>query len=449
MSAYTGHIAKLQEKTQVVASEDILSDNGVLIAKSGTEINEKTCQNILKFKLLKPLEDSIFIANQLNPKSIFEQIIDKINRDSYLKALNSKLGNTKVLQACCLNLKKYPLLLQKLTVLDMELTDIFHQSLISGYFAYLCGIIEKLSQKKIEETFLAGIIHDIGLLHIDRYILTKQETLTAEEWKKIQSHPVIAYEILKRIPKFPTNVAKAVLEHHENLDGSGYPRAKTAHDISSLGQLINLLDNVIVIYNKKFKPLKHSLHDVMPIVQINMHSYFPSVVSIIFQLLRQVPLSPVKESDCSILNNLIEHVEEQQNYINKITQTIQRANDDIGFTHNNKSIYSIQNIAINILVIINSAGLYGENLNWAEQLNNHEDEQALYSEVEDTRLIQEEIIYQLQAYQKSANVFINQNPDSPLSLQLSAAIDTFAKIARPPIPESLENYWEKLKSGKA
>ncbi len=446
MSAYAGHIAKLQEKTQVVASEDILSDNGVLIAKSGTKINEKTCQNILKFKLLKPLEDSIFIANQLNPKSIFEQIIDRVNRDSYLKALNSRLGNTKILQACCLNLKKYPLLLQKLTVLDMELTDIFHQSLISGYFAYLCGIIEKRAQHKIEENFLAGIIHDIGLLHIDRYILSKQETLTAEEWKKIQSHPVIAYEILKRIPKFPPTVAKAVLEHHENLDGSGYPRAKTAHDISSLGQLINVLDNVIVVYNKKFKPLKHSLHDVIPIIQINMHSYFPNIVSIVFQLLRQVPLSPVKESDCSILNHLIEHVQEQQHYINKITKTIQNTNDNIGFTHNKKPIYSIQNIAINILVIINSAGLYEENLNWKEQLNNNEDQQALYSEVEDTRLIQEEIIYQLQAYQKATNVFINQNPDDHLSLHLTSAVDAFAKTARPPTPESLKNYWATLAS---
>ena len=193
----------------------------------------------------------------------------------------------------------------------MEITHVFNQSLLSGLLAYLCGHCQGLSQEKVEENFLAGVIHDIGYLHIDRYILTKQASLTAEEWRKIQSHPVIAYEILKRIPKFPKNVSRAVLEHHENLDGSGYPRAKTINDLGTLGQLINLLDNVIVIYNKKFKSVKRSLHDVMPIIQMNMHSYLPNIVSAIFQVLREVPLSPVKNSDCEILEDLVLHVDAQ------------------------------------------------------------------------------------------------------------------------------------------
>ena len=193
-----------------------------------------------------------------------------------------------------------------------------------------------------EKTFFlhaTGLIHDIGLLHIDRYILTKQETLSAEEWRKIQSHPVIGYEILKRIDKFPKNVTRAVLEHHENLDGSGYPRGKTVHDLGSLGQLINLLDNAIVIYNKKFKPVRHSLHDVIPIIQMTMHSYLPNVVSTIFRVLKEVPLSPVANSDCEILDDLIQHVQTQQVYINTIASKIQATNQAINFTHNDKQIY--------------------------------------------------------------------------------------------------------------
>ncbi|MGH1485159.1 MAG: HD-GYP domain-containing protein [Cellvibrionaceae bacterium] len=448
MSAYAGHLASLQEKTQIVATEDIVSDKGVLIAKSGTEINQNACQKILKFKLLKPLEDSIFIANQLNAKAIYEQIIDMINKDAYLKALNSKAGSAKVLQSCCLRLQKYPLLLQKLTVLDMEITHVFHQSLLSGYLAYLCGYTQGLQQEKIEENFLAGLIHDIGLLHIDRYILTKKETLSAEEWRKIQSHPVIGYEILKRIDKFPTNVTRAVLEHHENLDGSGYPRAKTVHDLGNLGQLINLLDNVIAIYNKKFKPIRHSMRDVMPIMQMTMHSYLPNIVSIIFQVLKEVPPSQVGNSDCEILDDLIKHVQAQQIYINIIASKIQSTNHDINFTHNDKQIYAIQNIAINIMVIITSAGLNDPaNIDWEEQLKNKENQQSLYAEVEDTRLMQDEIIYQLQTYQKSASVFINQNSEHEFVKKLNDTLDIFAKTPRPETPSTLKNYWSELTKG--
>jgi len=446
MSAYTGHINSLQDKTEVLASEDIMSDQGVLLAKSGTALNQKTCQNILKFKLLKPLEDSIFIENQLTAKQIFQQIIDMVNRDFYLKSLNTKINKNGALQKCCKKLDEYPLLLQKLTVLDMELTDVFRQSLLSGYFACLCGALENHQQEKIEDSFLAGITHDIGYLHIDRQILLKKSTLDAEEWKKVQSHPVIAYEILKRIPNFPKSSARAVLEHHENLDGSGYPRARTVHDLGSMGQLINLLDNMIVIYQKKFKPLKRSPNGVLPIIQINMHSYLPNVVSTIFKLLKMIPPSTAETSDEAIIRELINHVQQKQHYIKKLTQAIQQANDNISFTHQKKTLYAIQNIAINILAIMNSSGLGSDNIDWIEQLDRHEDQQSLYSEVEDTRLMQGELIFQLQSYQKAANAFINQYPDDSAAHELNKALDAFAKNAHPIESDKLKNYWEQLAS---
>ncbi|MGH1441192.1 MAG: HD-GYP domain-containing protein [Cellvibrionaceae bacterium] len=449
MSAYASHINNLQDKTEVLASEDIMSDQGVLLAKSGTTLNQQTCQNILKFKLLKPLEDSIFIENQLTSKQIFQQIIDIVNRDFYLKSLNTKINKNGALQKCCKKLDEYPLLLQKLTVLDMELTDVFRQSLLSGYFACLCGVLENYKQDKVEENFLAGITHDIGYLHIDRQILLKQETLNAEEWKKVQSHPVIAYEILKRIPKFPKSSARAVLEHHENLDGSGYPRARTVHELGGMGQLINLLDNVIVIYQKKFKPLKRSPNGVLPIIQINMHSYLPNVVSTIFKLLKMIPPSTAETSDEEIIRELIHYVQQKQHYIKTITNAIQQANDTIGFTHQKKTLYALQNTAINILVIMNSSGLGSDSIDWVEQLDRHEDQQALYSEVEDTRLMQGELIFQLQSYQKSANVFINQYPDDSATQELKAALDAFAKNARPTEPDKLKEHWQQLAAKKA
>jgi len=444
MSAYASHLTKLQEKKEVVASEDILSEKGVLLAKSGTSLNQKTCQSILKFKLLKPLEDSILIENQLTAKHIFQHIIDIINRDFYLKSLNSQLNKKGALQKCCLRLDSYPLLLQKLTVLHMEISDVFRQSLLSGYFACICGILENCSKERIEENFLAGITHDIGYLHIDRDILTKKGALSADEWHKVQSHPVIAYAILQRIPNFPKASARAVLEHHENLDGSGYPKAKKIDNLHNMGQLINLLDNFIVIYQKRFKPLKRSPNSVLPIIQINMHSYLPDVVSTIFKLIKMVPSSTVKTPDEKVIRDLIIYVQQKQNYIKLLTQAIQQANEDIGFSHKNQSLYSLQNIAINILVIMNSSGLGSDDIDWIEQLDRHEDQQALYTEVEDTRLMQGEITYQLQSYQKNASVFINKNPNEPASQTLEEALNLFSKNTLPTEPKSLKEYWQQL-----
>lgn len=449
MSSYAGHLASLQQKTNIIANEDILTDNGVLIAKSGTTFSQKACQNLLKFKLLKPVEDSIVIENQLISKAIYTRIDQLINEDSCLSGLNNRLHKKypelkKVLQMCCLNLDKYPLLLQKLTVLELEISHVFKQSLLSAYFAAASSILTNKDKSYVMNSFLAGIIHDIGLLHIDRYILMKPEALTAQEWRKVQSHPIIGYEILKRIPKIPETVSVAVLEHHESTDGSGYPRGKSGEKLSDMGQLINLLDDIIVIYNKKLKPFGKGIHSVIPIIQINMHSYFTHVVSQTFQLTKHTTNAHHECQDHSLLTPLATHVQQQQDYINHLLAAVKRVNNNIDTYLNEPAIASIQSIAINILRIVDSTGLSGNHLNWVDQIKDDKEHKQLYAEIDDTRLMQGEIIYQLNTYQKSVSVFINNNPEHPLMHTLQKVSDKFTHTQKPQPPETLTIYWNKI-----
>lgn len=448
MSAYTGYLSNLKEKATVVATEDIVSDRGVLIVRSGAELNNKTYDNLLKFKLLKPLEDSIAISNQLNAKLIYDRVNQFILMDPWLRAIHNELGNKLLLQRSCLNIEKYSLLLQKLTVLSMEIPHIFDQAILSGYLCHVCGIVDQLPQEELNDYFLAGLSHDIGFLHIDKNILDKEEALTGEEWKTIQSHPIISYEILKRIDRFPKRVCRSVLEHHENLDGTGYPRAKTAHDLSSLGQVVNLVDNVIGIYNKKFKPINRSFRDIIPIIQINMHSYFPDAISMILRLLKHAPESPKEKTDATIVSSLIEYVQKEQAYIQSVIEMIQHHNDIIGFTHNDKEVYAIQNIAINIIMITNSAGLSDSSYSdWLEDMKNNNPED-MYNEVEDTRVMLGEVIYQLQNYQKTASLFISKYPTHPMTEKVETILNHFGEFNRAPTPAPLKKHWEQLAKRK-
>ncbi|MCP4488191.1 MAG: HD domain-containing protein [Gammaproteobacteria bacterium] len=435
MTAYLEHLINLQGKAKVIAVEDILSDSGMLIAKSGTEINQNTYKAVTKFKLLKPLEDSISIVGQLNSNTIFNHIIDLLNDDPYLKELHSELGCEDVLQKCCRGLKKFPVLLQKLTVLHYEVNHIYLQSLLSAYLSCLCAYNQKFPENLIEEAFLGGLVHNIGLLHIDRYILTKQDALTTEEERKTQSHPVIGYKILKRITHFPESAARAVLEHHENFDGSGYPRAKTSHNLGDPGRLISLLDKVVSIYDRKLKPPGRSLRDVIPVVQVSMRSYPPNVYASIIQVLKAAPLSSFNQSDSRRLTNLIKHAQTLRDYIGIVSRELKVVNEKVGYIHNEKRVYGIQDVAINILVVLNSAGLDdSQSLDWQQQPDNQEYQQNLYSEVENSRLMQEEIICQLQTYQNSLVRFINKYPAHQFVDVFAEMLEFFDKT---PCPKKL------------
>ncbi|HEX7255490.1 MAG TPA: HD-GYP domain-containing protein [Gaiellaceae bacterium] len=80
-----------------------------------------------------------------------------------------------------------------------------------------------LSPARLRELAIGGLVHDIGKLSVPNSILRKPGKLTAEEFEVIKRHPEIGYRMLGDLG-FSESVARLVLDHHERLDGSGYPR---------------------------------------------------------------------------------------------------------------------------------------------------------------------------------------------------------------------------------
>jgi PAS domain S-box-containing protein/putative nucleotidyltransferase with HDIG domain len=108
-----------------------------------------------------------------------------------------------------------------------------------------CAIAEQmgLSKEQISGLRLAGLIHDIGKVRIPAEILTNPDGLSEPEFMMIKAHPLLGYEILKTID-FPWPVAQIVLQHHERMDGSGYPSGLSGEDIIMEARILAVADVV-------------------------------------------------------------------------------------------------------------------------------------------------------------------------------------------------------------
>ncbi|WP_035074747.1 HD domain-containing phosphohydrolase [Maridesulfovibrio zosterae] len=108
-----------------------------------------------------------------------------------------------------------------------------------------CAIAKKmnLTEKEIHCIRIAGILHDIGKISIPAEILSKPTRLTDLEMGLMKTHSEAGYEILKGI-SFPWPVAKIVLQHHERMDGSGYPKGLSADRILMEAKIIAVADVV-------------------------------------------------------------------------------------------------------------------------------------------------------------------------------------------------------------
>ncbi len=98
-----------------------------------------------------------------------------------------------------------------------------------------------LSKKRQREVKLAGLVHDVGKIGIPDAILNKKEKLSDEEWAIIRSHSKIGYNILSSMDKTKA-MARYSLQHHERIDGKGYPNNIKGSDIALYSKIITIAD---------------------------------------------------------------------------------------------------------------------------------------------------------------------------------------------------------------
>jgi PAS domain S-box-containing protein/putative nucleotidyltransferase with HDIG domain len=133
-----------------------------------------------------------------------------------------------------------------------------------------CAIGERLGvpQEQIEGIRVASLLHDIGKIYIPAEILSKPARLTNMEFGLMQSHPEVGHEILNRIP-FPWPVADVVLQHHERLDGSGYPGGLDASKILDEAKIVAVAD--VVEAMSSHRPYRAALGLERALEEISSH----------------------------------------------------------------------------------------------------------------------------------------------------------------------------------
>jgi response regulator RpfG family c-di-GMP phosphodiesterase len=100
-----------------------------------------------------------------------------------------------------------------------------------------------LTEHQIEGIFMAGVVHDLGKIYVPAEILAKPSRLNEIEFNLIRTHSQVGYDLLKTID-FPWPIAQIVYQHHERLDGSGYPRGLQADEILTEAKIICVADVV-------------------------------------------------------------------------------------------------------------------------------------------------------------------------------------------------------------
>ena len=193
--------------------------------------------------LLKPIDAEELIA-QINVMLRIKKAEDTLRTQSEL--LDEKVKErTKELKESKDKLQKtFNDIVIALTS-TLEIRDPYtagHQKRVSALSCAIANELE-LSKDKVECVRIAALLHDIGKIYIPSEILSKPGVISPLEIEMIRTHPAGGYNILKDID-FPWPIAEVVKQHHERIDGSGYPEGLKGDEILLEARIISVADVV-------------------------------------------------------------------------------------------------------------------------------------------------------------------------------------------------------------
>lgn len=178
--------------------------------------------------------------------ALFKELVDDMAYGIHHHRIREELKETAILQSKSLHLLKESFQGTIEAVSKMaEMRDPYtagHQRRVAKLSVAIAKELG-LEQEKTEAIEVAAAVHDIGKMQIPSEILTKPTKLTDLEYEIIKTHPQAGYNILKDI-NFSYPIAKIILQHHEKIDGSGYPNKLKGNEILLEAKIISVADVV-------------------------------------------------------------------------------------------------------------------------------------------------------------------------------------------------------------
>lgn len=284
---YAKHLAAVNERQTVRAAQDVYSVHGVLVARRGASIDYDTARKIVRHKLTMPLDKNIEVTNAISASALHRRSLEAMAKFKDLEFVHQGLNFGEPFETIATKLDLPPLVSQKMTVMALRQPELTSQSLLGAWFAALIGRELKLDAKELALLYLAGVSRDVGMLHIDPRLLGANSTARygSDEWKALQSHVVASHMILKECDALPERVLDAVIQHHENLDGTGYPSNFQGAELGLMGQILSIADTVVGVRVGRLQGSGRNIRDAQIVLQMEADVYRSEVLSAAVKIL--------------------------------------------------------------------------------------------------------------------------------------------------------------------
>ena len=301
---YLRAVTDMAGKRSVVAHDAIYSDTGIKLVEKGKRISARLYDQLVQHRLREPIENQLRVENAVDVASVITSAKSLAQNDPLTMTLVQSLGSIEPLLTPLRSLPLPAPIAFKLTVMREQRFALFEHSVQMVLVSLFLGVREGLDARALVSLAAAALLHDAGALHMDPVWLDTEKKITGSDRKHLAAHPVTAMLLVRDANIYAPSVERAVLEHHERMDGTGYPRGLSGPDISVLGRIL-LLAEVVSAFYAKFP--EYPARQLSLMLRLNHHKFPPELVAHVWALLQ-----PEQSSDArmEVLGSEAEHQRE-------------------------------------------------------------------------------------------------------------------------------------------
>ena len=247
---YLRAVTDMAERCAVVTQDAIYSANGVKLVDKGARVDSRLYDRLVQHKLREPIDSHLSVENAVDAAALVSAAQQLMRSSALVQLLAQSLSAPERMVA---PLRFMPLvgpIAFKLTVMREQRPDLFNHSLQMALVSLFLGVKSGLGERECVPLAAAALLHDVGVLHMAPQWRDRNNKVTGAERKHLAAHPITAMLMVRDAQVYSKAVEVAVLEHHERMDGTGYPRGLTGEQISPLGRILLLAEVVTAFFEK-------------------------------------------------------------------------------------------------------------------------------------------------------------------------------------------------------
>ncbi|MBE7423532.1 MAG: HD domain-containing protein [Zoogloeaceae bacterium] len=281
---YIASVTALGDTHEVVATQAVFTRNGIKLIERGARINSAFREKLVRHKLLPPIDQCLAVADGVTQTGVREYAREILDAEPRYQLMRSALPGIERLRNAFYAMPLTPALAFKLTVAREQRPEIYGHSVQMALIALFLAIKSRLPDRDLATVAAAGMLHDLGELHIDPELLRPGRRIEAAELRHVYAHPMTAYLILQEHPQYHPEISTAVFEHHERLDGSGYPRGLKGEEIGPVGRILMLAEAVTTLFEKSWRT--HGASRLSVMLKMNRRKFDRELIDHLVGLLR-------------------------------------------------------------------------------------------------------------------------------------------------------------------